>query len=107
MKTLILGATAAVATLAAAGTASAQSYGYHRDYQAYGYSQDYGRSYNRGYAQDYGRGYDRSAYRDRDRDGVPDRYDRYDNRYDRGNGYGYGHWRRHHHHEWRERYDRW
>lgn len=85
MKTLILAAVAAASTLAA-GAAMAQPYGYHYDRPAYGYSYD--------------RGYVRLA--DRDRDGIPDRYDRYDNRRDR--------WaweRRHRHHDWRyDRYDR-
>lgn len=94
MKKLILGAAAAVATLAAGGAAMAQPYGYHREYPAYGYGYDRSSDYR----------YDR--YRDRDHDGVPDRWDRSDNRYS-GYGYGYGHWRHHHHHhEWRERYDR-
>src|SRR5512140_1552643 len=97
MKKLILGAAAAVATLTAGGAAMAQPYGYYRGDN--GYSRDY-RGDN-GYSRDYrGYGYDRDDWRytrygDRDRDGIPDRWDRYDNRYD-----GYRHGRRHHHHEW-------
>jgi len=86
MKTLILAATAAAATLIG-GAAMAQPYSYNHD-----------RGYDRG-GYGYDRGYDRGhAYRfaDRDRDGIPDRWDRYDNRRDRR-----------HHHEWRyDRYDR-
>ena len=90
MKMLVLGAVAAVATLAA-GAATAQPYG-HR----YGGGQYYDGG---GYGHGYGR-YDRDVrrYRDSDRDGVPDRrewnrdrdrdgrpdqWDRYDNRRDR------------------------
>jgi hypothetical protein len=83
MKTLILAASAAAATLIG-GAAMAQPYGYARTYE-----RPYSYEANR-YAPVY-------AYADRDRDGIPDRYDRYDNRRDR--------WAwRHHHREWR--YDR-
>lgn len=96
MKTLILGAMAAAATLTAAGAASAQPYGYVREYvPAYGY-QGYAPAYGYGgaYAPAYGYGerYDARVY-DRDRDGVPDRWDRYDNRRES--------WRERH--AWRER----
>ena len=80
MKTLILAAAAAAAVTLAAGAASAQPYGYvgHAyDHGAYGYN---------------------ARYADRDRDGIPDRYDRYDNRRDR--------WE-HRRHDWRyDRYER-
>ena len=110
MKKIILGVAAAAATLIA-GSAMAQPYGYD-GYNSYrgGYdSGSYGRSYSYGYSPD------RYAYRDSDRDGIPDRaewnrdrdhdgrpdqWDRYDNRRD---------WRHHrHHHHWRysDRYDR-
>jgi len=85
MKTLILAAVAAASTLAAGG-ALAQPYGYSYDRPAYSYG-----------------GYDREHYRlaDRDRDGIPDRYDRYDNRRARWE------WERRHHHHWRyDRYER-
>jgi len=80
MKTLILAASAAAITLAAAGAASAQPYG-----AVYGYGYD--------------RHYVAPRFADRDRDGIPDRYDRYDNRRDR---WAWEH--RHHHRDWR--YDR-
>jgi hypothetical protein len=82
MKTLILAASAAAITLIA-GAASAQPYGYDRGY-----------SYNHGYVA--------PRFADRDRDGIPDRYDRHDNRRDR--------WAREHryHRDWRyERDHRW
>jgi hypothetical protein len=87
MKTLILAATAAAATLIG-GAAMAQPYGY-------------AQSYDRG-AYSYG-GYDREHYRlaDRDRDGIPDRYDRYDNRRDR---WAWEH--RHRRHDRHDRYER-
>jgi hypothetical protein len=91
MKTLIL-ATAAAAAAAAtlvAGAASAQPYGY--------------RSYDRpAYSNSYYGGHSNYRYADRDRDGVPDRYDRYDNRRDR---WAWEH--RHRRHDWRwDRYER-
>jgi hypothetical protein len=88
MKTLILAAVAAASTLAA-GAAMAQPYGYSYDHRpAYGYS------YDRGYVR----------FADRDRDGIPDRYDRYDNRRDR---WAWERRHRHYHHDWRyDRYDR-
>lgn len=80
MNRWILPAVAAAAALT--GTAAmAQPYGGY-DRPAYGYDHGY---YGRGY--DYGRGYHRSYFRDRDRDGVPDRWDRWDNRRERR------HWR--------------
>jgi hypothetical protein len=92
MKTLILAAVAATATLIG-GAAMAQPYGH-----SYG-----GGAYDRG---DYDRGayggYDRGHVRlaDRDRDGIPDRWDRYDNRRDHR-----------YHRDWRydryERHHRW
>ena len=79
MKTLILAAAAATALTLAAGAASAQPY----------------RAYDHG-AYSYGHSNYRLA--DRDRDGIPDRYDRYDNRRDRF---------RHDHRDWRhDRYER-
>ena len=85
IKTIMVGLAAAAATLTA-GAAMAQPYGYS--------------NYNRSaYAQSYR--YDQRAYRDSDRDGVsdraewnrdrdhdgrPDQYDRYDNR--RGGWWG-------------------
>lgn len=87
MKTLILAAAAAAATLIA-GAASAQPYGYARN--VYDHP-----AYSNG-AYSYG-GYDNARYADRDRDGIPDRWDRYDNRRAR--------WE--HRHDWRyERYAR-
>src|SRR6266545_3807798 len=101
MKTWLLPAAAAAIALMS-GAAMAQPYGYHGgsyyDRPAYGY----------GYGWDYGRGSYRGGYRDSDRDGIPDRaewgrdrdhdgrpdqWDRYDNR------------RRHHHRH--HGYSRW
>jgi hypothetical protein len=84
MKTILLAAAAAAATLVG-GAAMAQPYGYDRG----------GYGYNRGYDNH------RGAYRlaDRDRDGIPDRWDRYDNRRDRWD-------RRHYYHRHDWRYDR-
>ena len=102
MKKMILGAAVALATLTA-GAAMAQPYGY--SYNRGAYAQNY-RYDNRGYRDSDRDGIsDRAEWnRDRDRDGRPDQYDRYDNRRDR-------HWdRRHHRHHhydrWDNRYDR-
>lgn len=97
MKKIILGLTVAAATLVA-GAASAQPYGYARDYRG-GYERDY--RYDRGYRDSDRDGIpDRREWgRDRDRDGRPDQYDRYDNRRDRH------HHRRDHHHRYDDRYD--
>ncbi|WP_372785406.1 hypothetical protein [Phenylobacterium sp.] len=86
MKTLILAAVAATATLIG-GAAMAQPYGYT-------HSSDRG-AYDRG-AYSYG-GYDnRVRMADRDHDGIPDRWDRYDNRRDHR-----------YHRDWRyDRYER-
>jgi hypothetical protein len=90
MKLLLGAAAAGALALMASGTAaSAQPYGY---YGGYSYAPSYSSGY--GYSSDYGR-YDRGDYRrvyvrDRDHDGIPDRWDRYDNRREH-------HWRRHHH----------
>lgn len=78
MKRLLIGALIAAATLTTASVASARDYGY-------GY---YDRHYDGG-----------SRYRDRDRDGVPDRWDRRDNRRD------YRRHRHHHHHGYYRHYD--
>lgn len=89
MKTLILAAAAAAATLVA-GAAAAQPYGYSRGYDRPAYGDNHDRGYSQGY-----------RVADRDRDGIPDRYDRYDNRRDRA-------WARHHRHDWRyDRHHRW
>ena len=82
------------ATAAEAQTSVSISYrdGYRGDYRGYDRRDDR-RDYRR---YDGRRGY---AYRDRDRDGVPNRWDRYDNRRS-WNGY-----RTRCHTEWR--YDRW
>jgi hypothetical protein len=87
MKMLVLGAVAAVATLAA-GAATAQPYGYR-----YGGGQYYDNGYDHGrYDRDVRRYRDsdrdgvpdrREWNRDRDRDGRPDQWDRHDNRRDR------------------------
>jgi len=69
MKTLILATAAAAAATLIAGAAAAQPYGYAPN-----------RAYDHG-AYSYGHSNHRVA--DRDRDGIPDRYDRYDNRRDR------------------------
>jgi len=75
MKRLLIGA-AVVAALASIGTAAAaRDYGY-RDYGYYGYS-DYGRYRD---SDGDGRSDRREWNRDRDRDGRPDQWDRYDNR---------------------------
>ena len=84
MKKIILGLAAAAATLAA-GAASAQPYGgYQRGYdQRGGYDRDY--RYDGGRYRDSDRDgiSDRAEWnRDRDRDGRPDQFDRYDNRRD-------------------------
>jgi hypothetical protein len=88
MKTILLAAAAAAVTLVG-GAAMAQPYGYAHSYDRGGYG---------GYDN---RGYDNHrAYRlaDRDHDGIPDRWDRYDNRRDRYR----------HQHNWRyDRYERW
>jgi hypothetical protein len=86
MKTLILAAVSAAAALAGGAALAQPYYGYDRSYPAY--------AYDHGYAH----GYDR----DRDHDGVPDRWDRYDDRRD-------WRWREHRHDrwEWRRRFDRW
>jgi hypothetical protein len=96
MKTMLLAAAAAAATLVG-GAAMAQPYGYAHSYDRGGYG--YG-GYDRGYDNNH-----RGAYRlaDRDRDGIPDRWDRYDNRRDRWDRRHY-----HHRHDWRyDRYERW
>jgi hypothetical protein len=94
-KTLVLGAALAAATLAA-GAASAQGYdGYRRGYDSYSYR--YADSDRDGVPNRY------EWNRDRDRDGRPDQWDRYDNRRD---------WRRdrdrHHRHDrHHHRYEGW
>ncbi|MDB5425452.1 MAG: hypothetical protein JWQ29_2868 [Phenylobacterium sp.] len=114
MKKIILGAAAAVATLIA-GSAMAQPYGYSSgrggyDANRYAYSGSAyaygGNAYNNGYSNS--RAYrdsdgdgisDRAEWgRDRDRDGRPDQWDRYDNRRDR--------YVRHDHHDRRDHYGR-
>jgi hypothetical protein len=102
MKKFIIPAAAAALTLV--GTAAmAQPYGYYGD-----------GGYSRGYNYDHGYRYGRSAYRDSDRDGIPDRaewnrdrdrdgrpdqWDRYDNRrgrhhrHHRHDNYRYGDYR--------------
>jgi hypothetical protein len=116
MKKLILGATIAAATLIG-GAAIAQPYGY--TYSRGGYDTRYNDyRYDRSGDDRYGNyRYDSRRYRDsdgdgvsdraewgrdRDRDGRPDQWDRYDNRRD---------WRhhrsRHHHYERWDRWDRW
>ncbi|WP_293678891.1 hypothetical protein [uncultured Phenylobacterium sp.] len=107
MHKIILGLTAAAATLVA-GAAMAHPYGDHRGGYGYdrGYSYDHGYGYSR-YRDSDGDGVsDRREWgRDRDRDGRPDQWDRFDNR--RGK-----HWRHHsghHRHQgWDDhrRYDR-
>ena len=103
MKKIVLGLVAAAATLTA-GAAMAQPYGYYSDRGAYGYDRGgYGYGYERGvrYRDSDGDGIpDRAEWgRDRDRDGRPDQWDRYDNRRDR-------HWRQHHHDRWSNNYYR-
>jgi hypothetical protein len=104
MKKIILGIAVATATLLA-GSAMAQPYGYRydRSYDTPRYDSRYG-----SYRDSDGDGIsDRAEWgRDRDRDGRPDQWDRYDNRRDY-------HWRgqhRRHHHDGRygayDRYDR-
>jgi len=101
MKKIVLGLVAAAATLTA-GAAMAQPYGYYSDRGAYGYDRG-GYGYERGvrYRDSDGDGIpDRAEWgRDRDRDGRPDQWDRYDNRRDR-------HWRQHHHDRWSNNYYR-
>jgi Ni/Co efflux regulator RcnB len=82
MKKILLGVAAAAMTLAT-GAATAQPYGYYERGAAYRDSDRDGVSD----AREWGR--------DRDRDGRPDQYDRYDNRRGhRGNHYANGHrWR--------------
>lgn len=99
----IVAAALAVATLGvlpatAAKAQSSVSISY-RDYDRAGYRDDYRdyRDYRRDDRRDYRRDYRRSW--DRDRDGIPNRYDRYDNRRN-WNGY-----RTRCRTEWR--YDRW
>lgn len=93
MKTFILGLTVAAATLAAAGAASAQPYGYrHDDGYRGGYERDYRYDHQRLRDSDRDGVPDRAEWgRDRDRDGRPDQFDRYDNR-------------RHHHRGWDRRH---
>jgi len=95
MKKIILGLTVAAATLTA-GAAMAQPYGYSRDWRG-GYERDY-RDQRAWRDSDRDGVPDRREWnRDRDRDGRPDQYDRYDNRRD---------WRgaRHHHRGWDRSY---
>lgn len=103
MKRWILPAAAAAAALMG-GAAMAQPYGYYGDgyynRPAYNYNYNYGRGYHGGYYRDSDRDgvSDRAEWgRDRDHDGRPDQWDRYDNRRDwrhrhRYDGYrrGYG-----------------
>ena len=100
MKMWLLPAAAAAIALMG-GAAMAQPYGYYGgsyyDRPAYGW--DYGRdSYRRGYRDSDRDGIpDRAEWgRDRDHDGRPDQWDRYDNR----------RWRHHHHDSYSRRYDR-
>jgi hypothetical protein len=89
MKKIVLGLAVAAATLTA-GAAMAQPYGYYSDRGGYGYERGVR------YRDSDGDGIpDRAEWgRDRDRDGRPDQWDRYDNRRD--------HYSRQHH-----RHDRW
>ena len=109
MKRLILGAAIAAATLIG-GAATAQPYGYSYNRGGYDSGYRYDNGYGSGGDYRYNRNYrrfrdsdhdgipDRAEWgRDRDRDGRPDQWDRYDNRRDR-----------HHHRRDRyDRYDRW
>jgi hypothetical protein len=99
MKKIILGLVAAAATLTG-GAALAQPYGYYSERGAYGYGYDRGVRYRDSDGDGIS---DRAEWgRDRDRDGRPDQWDRYDNRRDRQ-------WRQHHRHDrWSSnyRYDR-
>jgi hypothetical protein len=112
---------AAAAALALVGTAAmAQPYGgYYGGYdQGRSYDDSYSYSYNYGYARDGYRAYrdsdgdgipDRVEWnRDRDRDGRPDQWDRYDNRQDwRHGGRHHRHWRDWERSAYRYDYDRW
>ena len=105
MRKIILGLTAAAATLIA-GAAMAQPYGSYRggysyDRGAYGYGNSYS-SAQRYRDSDRDGISDRAEWgRDRDRDGRPDQWDRYDNRRD------WRHHRHHRHHGRHDRHDRW
>jgi hypothetical protein len=97
MKRIILGAAAAAATLTA-GQAMAQTY---RGYDRYDRYERYdwrSRDSDRDGVSDR-----REWNRDRDRDGRPDQWDRYDNR---RHGWRHHHHRRHHR-DWRDGWSWW
>jgi|GEM_PF-1932423 len=98
MKIWLLPAAAAAITLVASA-ATAQPYGYYGSYYdrpAYGYDWDSGRYDYRGLRDSDRDGIpDRAEWgRDRDHDGRPDQWDRYDNRRHRHHHQRYDAWRR-------------